>query len=285
MARAAVLILATIAACVPFASCSSGVGGRYVTVSNPAMGFFVSRLLPADVAVNVMIPQGADHDSYTPKPSQMASLAGSEAYIAFGPLEFETTWRERILSSAPSLHWVEVSSGISLITSDDCLHHDAHHSAADPHFWLSPRQAAIMVGNLADSLKVIFPAYSSFVDSSLVSLKSDIASADSAFAQAAESNPGQTFVIYHPALAYLARDYGFRQLCVGGDGIAPSPRRFAALADSAKAAGARVFFLQEGFAPDRVKASAADMGVRVVKFQPESANWIETMDIVSNALR
>ncbi len=287
-------IFFALCASVLFFSCSqSGQndGSRCLTVSNPAMSYFVSRLAPADVSVNVMIPQGADHDSYTPKPTQMASLANSMAYIAFGPLEFELTWRDRIESAAPNIKWVEVSKGIGLIQSSECHHHaeseeTSHHEhAADPHFWLSPKQAEPMSRNIADALKTLLPDDANFVDSALVALLSDISAADSALTEVARENKGETFVIYHPALAYLARDYGFNQLSVGAEGLSPQPRRFAQLADSARRANARVFFLQQGFAPDRVEASAAEMGTTVVRIQPESADWLGTMNTITEALR
>ncbi len=276
-AAAAVVCAAALSACSP-----TGEESCNVTVSNPAMGYFVSRLAPAGVVVNVMIPQGADHDSYTPRPGQMASLAESSAYMAFGPLEFELTWRERIMAASPKLKWCDVSEGIQLIASD---HHHGHEcQSADPHYWLSPRQAAKMSRNIAAALKDIYPGQGEAIDSSLVRLLSDVGRADSAVSKVAQAKPGEAFVIYHPALAYLARDYGFRQLCVGGDGMSPSPRRFAALADSARLLGARVFFLQAGFAPDRVEATAAEMGARVVRIQPESDDWFGTMNVITSAL-
>lgn len=266
-------------------------GARCLTVSNPAMRFFVSRLAPADVSVNVMIPQGADHDSYTPRPTQMASLANSMAYVAFGPLEFELTWRDRIEAAAPGIKWIDVSNGINLIQHSEYHHSEnseeshTHTHAADPHFWLSPKQAALMSRNIADALKSLMPDDARTIDSSLVALLSDISYADSALTKVAEDNWGETFVIYHPALAYLARDYGFNQLSVGAEGLSPQPRRFAMLADSARRAKARVFFLQQGFAPDRVEASAAEMGTRVVRIQPESDDWVGTMNEITEALR
>lgn len=260
-----------------------------LTVSNPAMAYFVSRLAPASVSVNVMIPQGADHDTYTPKPSQMAALASSQAYVAFGPLEFELTWKDRILSSSPNMKWCDVSEGVNLIESGHACsahrHSDSESHAADPHYWLSPRQANIMAANVASVLKSLDPEMTAHVDSALSALDADIAAADSALASAASANPDATFVIYHPALAYVARDYGFHQLVIGGQGVAPSPKRYAELADSARRVGAKVFFLQAGFAPDRVESSASEMGARIVRFQPESADWSRTMATITEALR
>lgn len=264
-------------------SCSGGEGAgcESLTVSNPAMGYFVSRLCPPDIEVNVMIPLGADHDTYTPRPSQMASLSHSTAYIAFGPLEFETTWRDRIMAAAPSLKWADASRGISLITTHS---HHCHAAAADPHYWLSPKQAATMSRNVAEIIKTVTPRAAQFADSALIALLADVAQADSLMERAARAWPGQTFVVYHPALAYVARDYGLRQLSVATDGVAPQPRRFAELTDSAKAAGARVVFIQPGMTPDRVATTAEEIGAKVVSLTPEAADWPKTMATIADAL-
>ncbi|MGN0029124.1 MAG: metal ABC transporter solute-binding protein, Zn/Mn family [Marinilabiliaceae bacterium] len=272
-----------------FPSCSTTttVEPESVTVSNPAMAFFVRRLVPADFSVNVMIPQGADHDTYTPRPSQMAQLAKSKSYVAYGPLEFELTWKKRIVSAAPDIIWSEVSDSVDLIYGPHhCSDDDTHANvSADPHFWVSPRQAAIMSRNVARSLKLAFPSLSSYVDSALVPLLADVAAADSALSEVANRNPAETFVVYHPALAYVARDYGLCQLSVASESAAPTPRMLAILADSARRSGAKVFFLQSGVTPDKVESLAAEMGTRVVTIQPESADWLATMGILTSALR
>lgn len=284
-ANRATLALLTIILALATASCSAPNKGAAtsVTVSNPAMAYFVGRLVPPGVEVNVMIPQGADHDTYTPRPSQMASLANSAAYIAYGPLEFELTWKDRILSTAPGIKWIEVSDGISLISGHE--HADTHQHSADPHFWLSPRQAATVSRNAADALKSVFPTSAALVDSALVPLLADIAEADSALTSVARQKAGETFVVYHPALAYVARDYGFRQLSIGSEGVAPSPRQLAELADSARRSGAQVFFLQPGVTPDRVQKLADEMNTRLVTLQPEQQDWPATMRTITSALR
>lgn len=260
-------------------SCGGNESNRHaaVSVSNPAMGYFVSRLLPDTVMVNVLIPQGADHDTYTPRPSQLASLGNSATYLAYGPLEFEITWRERLTDAAPSMQWQDMSNGITLI--GDSTH------GIDPHYWLSPKQAKRMADNIAHATKNVYPTLSGYVDSALVSLESDIAHIDSLMSSVATTHPGLTFVIYHPALGYLARDYGMRQLSVAQEGVSPQPRRYAELADSAREAGARVFFIQAGTTPDRVRATAEEIGAKVVSITPEGDDWMATMTAIAEALR
>lgn len=262
-------------------SCLGGANDTHqhaeLSVSNPAMGFFVSRLVPDSIKVNILIPQGADHDTYTPRPSQLKSLNNSLAYLAFGSLEFEITWKARLTDATPSMQWLDMSQGINLIASD--------HNSADPHYWLSPRQAKKMASNIANAVTDLLPPLSHYTDSALVALNADIDAADSLILDAADAKPGQTFVIYHPALAYLARDYNLHQLSVASEGISPQPRRYAELADSARQADARIFFIQPGTTPDRFAATANEIGCRIVSISPEGPDWRNTMETIAAALK
>lgn len=242
-----------------------------ISVSNPAMAFFVGRLVTDTIHVNTLIPQGADHDNYSPRPSQLQTLNNSTAYIAYGPLEFETTWRKRLTDAAPDMKWVEVNSHVDQIEDD-------------PHYWLSPRQARHMAADIANAIKQAFPSTAQHTDSALAALQADIDAADSLLTKAAKHNPARPFVIYHPALAYIARDYGFRQLSVASEGVSPQPRHYAAIADSARKAGAKVFFIQPGMTPERVKSTAAEIGATLVTISPEAQQWPQTIKTIADAL-
>lgn len=272
-------------------SCSprNGEGSRSVTVTLPAIEYFAKRLLPDSVAVNVMIPKGADHDSYTPRPSQMADLAASDIYLAIGPMAFERTWRQRFDDVAPDVEWVDLSEGIGLIGGHEC-HEHAHagcsHSAdgQDPHYWLSPKRATTLARNISKALKSHFPNLMLYVDSASSALMADIAAYDAKLSALADSVPGKAFVIFHPALSYIEADYGFRQLAAGAEGLSLRPQSYAAMADSARKSGAKVFFVQQGYAPERVELTAKEIGAEVVPLQPEGEDWDGTMQCIIQAL-
>ena len=50
-----------------------------------------------DINVNVMIPKSVGHSDYTPQPRQIVELSHSQAYLAIGDLDFEITWRQRLI--------------------------------------------------------------------------------------------------------------------------------------------------------------------------------------------
>ncbi len=57
--------------------------------------------------------------------------------------------------------------------------------------------------------------------------------------------PNQCFMIYHPNLAYLARDYGLEQISVEYEGKEPTPSRMKELIDLGKERKHRTIFRSE----------------------------------------
>ena len=244
-----------------------------VSVSLPVMGYFVNRLAGDAVVVNVMIPAQADHDSYTPRPSQMADVARSTAYLAFGPLEFEATWKERLVSNAPNIRWLDMSAGVQLIS--DSLSH-----SADPHYWTSPLQAMTLVDNLADALKSIIPDASGRIDSARLILSAEVVQRDIALRKAS----GAVFLLYHPALSYVARDYDMSQVAMVPEGVQPTAVSMAAALRRASEAHVSVVFLQPGYDAQATREKAISLGVPAVSISPEGPDWLAFADSLCSAL-
>lgn len=256
-----------------------------VSVSVPAMQYFVNRLAGEAIAVNVLIPSAVGHSTYTPRPAQMMALSQSESYLAFGCLDFETTWRSRMQDAAPDMKWKDMSLNVNMIKGETCSAHSAeHHHAADPHYWLSPRQAKVLAQNVAAELKSILPSHTASIDSALAIFGAEIAQKDSALMGVAKSAENKAFMIYHPALSYLERDYGFVQLEVEREGSEPTPQGYIEEIEKARLAGARVVFVQQGYDVQKARQAAESIGAEVVEFSPEGENWLQTIDVIIEAL-
>lgn len=260
-----------------------------VSVSVPAVGYFVDRLAGEAVDINVLVPASAGHSTYSPRPQQMVALGRSVCYLALGGLDFELTWKDRMTNAAPQMAWLDMSRGVRLIEghcchADEVEHVGHHHEATDPHYWLSPKQARIMAQNVARALQGIVPADSLSIDSALVSLQLDIAAFDRRLDSIAQASPHKAFMIYHPALSYLSADYGLQQFSVEKDGNEPTPQGYAAEIEAARTAGVGVVFVQMGYDVQKARSAAEALGAEVVEFAPEGEDWIATMNTIINAL-
>ncbi|MDO4461585.1 MAG: zinc ABC transporter substrate-binding protein [Bacteroidia bacterium] len=259
-----------------------------VTVSLPVQEYFVRAISDTLVDVNVMIPVTAGHSTYTPLPSQLKALSSSSLYLAIGTLDFEEAWKDRLTSVQPSLVWARLDGGVEPCYGVHCHHDGCSHSHShaesktmDPHYWVSPKQAKVMVDNIAREISSHCGVADTLMSARVERLKATIDSMD----QRLEQSSAKAFMIYHPALTYLARDYGMVQLTIEQEGKSISPREYAEQIEKARELGVKVVFCQKGYDTERVKGAVDDLGARVVEIQPESADYLLQMEIIIEALK
>ena len=249
----------------------------------------IDRLSDQYYQVNVMIPKHVGHSDYSPTARQMKDLTNSKAYLAIGPLDFELTWGERLKSVSTDMAWIDISRGIELIDGHVCNHeegHDHHHAAAyDPHYWMSPLSAMKMVENIKDELTKLNPELKTVIEKNYQSLQADINAIHQDLENVAESNDSLTFMIYHPALGYLARDYGFTQLEMEENGKAPTPVGLKRKIETAREMHVQILFIQQNFDVNNAKTAAEEIGANIVQINPESEAWLEEMQRITHHLK
>ncbi len=231
-----------------------------------------------------MVEQSGGHNTYSPRPAQMVDMANSRAYLALGPLDFEQTWGERMRSAAPEMKWIDLSQGIGLIEGGHAHHDCDDHMGCDPHYWLSPKGATAMVENMAREIVALFPEKKAVVDSMLPLVKSDISVIDAKLDSLGKAGD-KAFMIYHPALSYIERDYGIRQFEIEKGGSAPSPQSFKNQIDEARLAHVGVVFVQQGFGEDKVEQAAQALGAHTAELSPEAYDWLGVMKSIINELQ
>jgi zinc transport system substrate-binding protein len=88
---------------------------------------------------------------------------------------------------------------------------------------------------------------------------------------------GKSILIFHPALAYFARDYGVTQISIEQDGKEPSPAYMAELVKIAKQKGIKSIFISKEFDTRNAEAIAREIDGKVVVFDPMAENWPANM--------
>ena len=94
----------------------------------------------------------------------------------------------------------------------------------------------------------------------------------------------RTFIIYHPALGYFARDYGLQQVAVEQDGREPSADRMQQLILQAQRDKVQVVFIQEEHAGRAARRIAESTGARIVSIAPLSVEWDKQMLHIARTL-
>ncbi len=255
-------------------------GGKVITVSIPPFAYFVEAVAGDDFKVNIMLPPGADHHIWEPLPAQINALAGSEAFIINGQLGFEQAWMGRFREINPDMKILDLSRNIDLIElnkAKDENEHDGHeghlHSGPDPHYWMSPLSAYVIAEDVTRFLTQLNPASAQIYEANLKVLQADIARVDSALREELSGAPSTTFMIFHPALAYMARDYGFTQISFEDEGKSPSPARMKELIDIARDKGINIIFIQAEYDLRNAESLARETGARLIVINPMNRDW------------
>jgi len=256
---------------------------RIITVSIAPFKYFVEEIAGDDFKVNVMVPAGANPHIYEPFPEQINKLRRSVAYISNGYLGFEMTWLDRFYETNKTMKRLSLSDKINLLVSGH--HHEGDHvEGADPHYWVSPKCALIMATSVKEFLCEINPSQKQKYEVNYDSLISKIQEVDKKALELFSGVKNRSFMIFHPNLGYLARDYGLEEIPVEYEGKEPPPSRLKELIDRAREDGLKTIFVQREYDTKNAKAIANEIGAEVKIIDPLSEDWQKaTMDII-NAL-
>lgn len=240
-----------------------------ISVSIEPLRNIVEHLAGDYYKVVTLTPVGASPETYEPTPKQLMDVSNSKLYFAIGTLGFEKQQLERMKETAPTLKIYTVSDGISLLS----VQHEGHGDSTDPHIWMSPKNVVQMARNVCNALCQNDPEHTAVYKKKLADLERHADETDRRIRLMVSKVRYRNFLIYHPALAYFANEYGFRQLTIEQDGKEPSSEHLATIISEAKAAEVHIIFLQREFKGRSVKSFSEATGARVVIINPLAYRW------------
>jgi len=247
-------------------------GSKIISVSIGPFKYFVEEIAGNNFEVNVMVPPGSNPHIYEPYPDQINKLRQSVAYISNGYLGFEMTWLDRFYEMNRSMKKLSLGDYIDPIIPKN--HNDGDHSeGADPHYWVSPKCAMKMASSVRQFLIELDPRNRGQYDENYKVLTGKIKEVDSLAKELSASGGKKAFMIYHPNLGYLARDYGLEEIALENGGKEPSPFRLRELIDLAKEDNLKVIMVQREYDTRNARAIAKETGSSVVVIDPLSEDW------------
>ncbi len=250
-------------------------GKPQLTVSIIPQRNLVKFISGGNFDVQVMLPTGSNHETYEPTPRDMEKIASSELYFALGALDFELTWMDRFKASNPKMKVVTTNEGIEILRGHAHTESgpDQPNRGIDPHTWLSPLCMKIQAANVCKALSETDSVNSAYYASNLAKFNLLADSVDRIIRNKLAGIKGKSFLIFHPALGYFARDYGLDQISIEQDGKEPSPAYLAELIRTAKEKGIKTVFISKEFDTRNAEAIAREINGKVVIFDPMSEDW------------
>lgn len=260
-----------------------------ITVTIEPQRFFTEAIAGDHFDVVSMVPQGSSPESYDPTPQQLATLSKSEAYLRIGYIGFEQVWMDRMTENTPHLQIFDTSKDIDFIF-DSCHGHAEGHEhhpeeGIEPHVWTSTGNAFIIARNTFNALKMLDKENEKYYFERYDSLCNIIAQTDSTIRTLLnQPDIHKSFMIYHPALSYFARDYGLKQLPIEEGGKEPSPGQLKTLVDICRQEKVQVIFVQPEFDTRNAEVIAHETGARIVRINPLNYHWTEEMIRIAQEL-
>lgn len=261
----------------------------------------LARLVGGErVGVAQLVPEGRDPHTFEPTPRQMASLASARLFLNLG-LPFVERLLPKIRSANPRLAVVDVAAGIKRLPAPEHGMEEAghdreerahagegrghHHGGElDPHIWLDPRRAAKMADNLAKAFIQADPVGQQTYEANLKRLEIRLLALDAKLRKILEPYRGREFLVFHPALAYLAQAYGLKQLAVQEGGKEPGAKRLAWLIKRAKDQGIRIIFVEPQFPQGTARTLAQAIGGSLVVLDPLSPDYPDNLEDMAKNL-
>ncbi|MFT4312591.1 MAG: metal ABC transporter substrate-binding protein [Candidatus Woesearchaeota archaeon] len=275
----------------------------------------LTRPLLADVGqVISVVPKTMDPHDFEPRIRELARLQTLSAYVKTG-VEFEP-FEEQIIESLPSqIPIIDAGASLSLLEytgshghshshddehssdhshneshSDSHSHDDEHSSdhhhdhTYDPHVWLSPKNALVIMQEIQSQLEIILPEHAQTIQENAAQFGQQLQELEQAYAQSLETCQKDTIIVAHNAYSYLARDYGFHTASISGlsHESEPSLRQIAQLIDVAREHNVTYVFFEEHVSSQVAQTIAREVGAQVESLNPlevvfDDRTYIEIM--------
>lgn len=248
-----------------------------VTVTIEPLRYFVEQIAGDKVSVTTLVPKGSSPETYEPTAQQMVNMSKSALFVKVGNLGFERTWMEKLNTLTSHITIVDTSEGIEYVSASD-------RGITDEHTWMSTKNALVIAHNIYLALTKVDSSSSVYYKERYDSLVASINKLNSTITQQLKSIDNRSFIIYHPALTYFAKDYSLTQLALEEDGREPSAASLAKLITNAKKLGTKLMFVQKEFDNRNREIITIETGVKTVDINPLDYNWDKQMTLVANAL-
>ncbi len=262
-----------------------------VSVTILPQKYFIERIAGDLVEVNVLIPPGANPATYEPSISQLSYLGQSPLYMRIGYVGFELSWMKKISAANPQMKIVDLSTGIEPINEEAQNKEEepgqlpGHFPGGiDPHIWMSARNSKIIAENIYKELRDLMPEEDESLNARFNKLQIDLDSMHDSISVLLSGKKDRSFMIYHPALSYFARDFHMEQYPLELGGKEPSPAHMKWMIDLGIQKKIHTIFLQKQFDQKNAEILAREINAEIVFFNPLDSDWAGQMFHIANQL-
>jgi manganese transport system substrate-binding protein len=192
------------------ASCGTGAGApdgrKHVVTTFTVLADMTRNIAGSEVDVESITKPGAEIHEYEPTPSDL--IKGAEADLILDNGMGLERWFDKFVQQSEAPHRT-LTDGVEPMP----IRTGQYEGKANPHAWMSPRNAKIYVTNIRDSLSQLDPAHAATFRANADAYLRQLDDIDRYLASELAKLPAQhrALVTCEGAFSYLARDAGLQE--------------------------------------------------------------------------
>lgn len=237
---------------------------------------FTKQVAGDEANVDLLVKAGTEVHGYEPSAKDIARIQEADAFVYEN--ENMETWVHDVEKSLDTtkVNVISTTEGMLLLPGGEEEHegHDhsgeGHSHAYDPHVWLSPERAITLVENIRDSLVAKYPEKKDAFETNAAAYIEKLDALDAKYSETLSAAKQKYFVTQHTAFAYLALDYGLKQVSITGIAADedPTPSRLAELTEYINKYGIKYIYFEENASKSVAETLAKETGVQLDVLNP-----------------
>ncbi|MBL1126071.1 zinc ABC transporter substrate-binding protein AdcA [Streptococcus suis] len=237
---------------------------------------FTKQVTGDEANVDLLVKAGTEVHGYEPSAKDIARIQEADAFVYEN--ENMETWVHDVEKSLDTtkVNVISATEGMLLLPGGEEEHegHDhseeGHSHAYDPHVWLSPERAITLVENIRDSLVAKYPEKKDAFETNAAAYIEKLDALDAKYSETLSAAKQKYFVTQHTAFAYLALDYGLKQVSITGVAADedPTPSRLAELTEYINKYGIKYIYFEENASKSVAETLAKETGVQLDVLNP-----------------
>lgn len=274
-----IAVIISLCVCFTFSGCASqpvsqtGNPKPLVAVSIVPQETFVKAVAGDLVDVVTMVPPGKSPENYAPIPQDIEKFSNASIYFTIGV----PTESSNILPKSK-----ELNKNIKIVKMNDEVkktyaEREFVPGSRDPHIWLSPKRAKIMVEVILKELTEIDAKNKSVYEENAKKYILQLDELDQQIKNSLANLTNKTFIVYHPSFGYFADDYGLKMLSLEEEGKEATAKDYEQKINEAKQQGIKVIFYQAEIDSKQSKAFAGELGGSTEQVSPLAPDYIENL--------
>ena len=213
----------------------------------------------------LLLPPGASPHAFEISPQKVKDLAGSQLLFMIG-LKLDD-WAINLVNKTNDVKVVDLSTAVELQTLTE---EGDEAGDFDPHYWLSPQQAKLIVNQIAKELGVVDEANSEYYLVRAQSYQQKIEEKITVWQSTLAKMENKNLVVFHDAWGYFASDFNLNIVAnlEPFPGKSLSPKYLEEINKIIKQYQVKILFVEPQLAINIAQTFAQDLGLEIRVLDP-----------------